>query len=108
MRNTTKKNYSVQDTSTTTGLKPLNTTLPLSPAELHTTTKLPPAGKEYLCFQIHGRSSYDAQCVKSRIMNNAIDSILSIDKFEIQCVVIKVMLQSPCIEYHMKTIDIYQ
>ena len=41
-------------------------------------------------------------------MNKAIDYILSIDKFEHQCVVIKGMLQSPRLEDHMKTIGIDQ
>ena len=108
MCNTTKKNYSVQDTSTTTLLTPLNATLPISPVELHATTKIRPAGKEYLCFHIHGRSSHAAQCVKSRIMNKAINSILSIDTFEQQCVVIKGMLLSPRLEYHMQNIGIDQ
>ena len=40
-----KKNYSVQATSTTTSLTPLNATLPIAPVELHTTKKLLPAGK---------------------------------------------------------------
>ena len=39
-------------------------------------------------------------------MNNIIDYILYIDKFEQQCVVVKGMLQSPRLEYHMKTIGI--
>ena len=42
------------------------------------------------------------------ILNKAIDSILSIDTFEKQCVVIKCMLQSSCIEDHMNTIGIDQ
>ena len=66
MYKTTKKNYSVQAKSTTTRLKPSNATLTIAPVELHTTKKLPPAGKEYLCFQINGRSFHAAQCVKSR------------------------------------------
>ena len=41
-------------------------------------------------------------------MNKAIDSILPIEKFEQQCVVIKSMLQSTRIEDHMKTIVIDQ
>ena len=41
-------------------------------------------------------------------MNKAIDSILSIETFEQQCVVIKGMLQSPHLEYHMKTIGMHQ
>ena len=41
-------------------------------------------------------------------MNKAIYYILSIDKFEQQCVVIKGMLQSQRLQYHMKTIGIEQ
>ena len=53
--------------------------------------------------------SYHAvQCVKSRILNKAIDSIFLIDPFEQQCVLIKGMLQSPPLEDHMKTIGIDQ
>ena len=89
-----KQNYSVQATSKTPHLTLLNITLPISPVELHTVTKLPPVGKEYLCFQINSESPHAAQCVKSRILNKAIDSILSIDTFEQQCVVIKCMLKS--------------
>ena len=42
MCNTTKKNYSVQDTSTTNHLTPLNTTLTIVPVDLHKTKQLPP------------------------------------------------------------------
>ena len=86
----------------------MNAKLPIAPVELHTTKKIPPYGKEYLYFQIHGRYSYAAQCVKSRIMNKAIEYILSIDTFEQQCVVINGMLQSLRLEDHMKTISIDQ
>ena len=89
-----KKNYSVQATYTPPFLTPLNTTLPIAPVELHKRTKLPPVGKEYLCFQKNSKSTHAAQCVKEPILNKAIDSILSIDTFEQQCVVIKCMLQS--------------
>ena len=41
-------------------------------------------------------------------MNKAIEYILSIDTFGQQCVMIKGMLQSPRLEYHMKTIGIDQ
>ena len=41
-------------------------------------------------------------------MTKVIDSILSIDKFEQLYVVLKVMLQFPCLKDHMKTIGIYQ
>ena len=92
-----KQNYNVQATSTTTCLTQLNDTLPIANVELHKTKQLSPAGKEYLCFRINSRSSHAAQCVKSQITNNVIDSIISIDAFEKKCVVIKCMLQSSCI-----------
>ena len=41
-------------------------------------------------------------------MNKAVDSFLSIDKFQQKYVVIKGMLQSPRIEDHIKTIGIDQ
>ena len=106
MCNTTKKN-SVQATSTPPSLTQLNTTLPVAPVELQRTKKLITSGKEYFCFQINSKSSHAAQCVKSRILNKAIDFILSIDTFEQHCVVIKGMLQSPRLEDHMKNIGIY-
>ena len=81
MCNTTKKN-SVQATSTPPNLTPLNTTIPIIPVELNKAKQLPPAGKEYLCFQINSISPHATQCVTSRILNKSIDSILSIDKFE--------------------------
>ena len=67
---------------------------------------MPPVGKEYLCFQVNSKSPHAAQCVKSRILNKAIDSILYIDTFEQQRVVIKFMLQSSRPEDHMNTIGI--
>ena len=89
-------------------MKPLNTTLHIAPVGLHKTKQLPPAGKEYFCFQINGKYPHAAQCVKSWILNNSIDSILSIDTFEQQYVVIKCMLRSSRLEYHMNTIGIEQ
>ena len=103
-----KQNISVQATSTPPSLTPLITTLPLLPVELPKTTHLPPLGKEYLCFQVDNKSPHASQCVKSRILNKSIDSILSIDKFEQQCVVIKCILQSSPLEDHMKIIGIDQ
>ena len=76
-----------------THLTPLNATLSITPVKLHTTTKLPPAGKEYLCFQISGESSQTSKCVKSRIINKVINYILSMVTFEQQCVVLIDMLQ---------------
>ena len=51
-----------------------------------------------------GKCEQTARCIKSRIMNKVIDSFLSIDTFEQQCVLLKVMLQSPRLEYHAQTI----
>ena len=45
-----KQNHSVQATSTPPRLTLLNTTVPIAPVQLHTRTKLPPVGEEYLCF----------------------------------------------------------
>ena len=84
------------------------TTLPILPIELPKTTHLPPLGKEYLCFQVDNKSPQAAQCVKSRVLKKVIDSILSINTFEQQCVVIKCLLQSSRLENHMKTIGIDQ
>ena len=74
-----KQNSSVQATSASPLLTPLITTLPLAPVELTKTTHLPPIGKEYLCFRVNNKSPHAAQCVKSRVLNKAIDSILYID-----------------------------
>ena len=41
-------------------------------------------------------------------MNKAIDSIFSIDTFEPDCVVIKGMLKSQSLDYHMNTSGIDQ
>ena len=78
------------------------------PVGLTKTTQLPPLGKEYLSFQVFNKSPHAAQCVKSRVINKVINSILSINTFEQQCVVIKLMLQSSRLEDHMDTIGIDQ
>ena len=103
-----KQNISVQATYTSPHLTPLITTLPLLPVELPKTTHLPSLGKEYLSFQVDNKYPHAAQCVKSRVLNKVIDSILSINTFEKQCLVIKYMLQSSRLEDHMKTIGIDQ
>ena len=54
------------------------------------------------------KNAQDSRCTKSRIMTKVIDYVLSIDKFEQQCVVIKGMLKSPRLKYHVKTIGIEQ
>ena len=103
-----KHNISVWATYTPPCLTPLITTLPLLPVELPKTTHLPPLGKSYFCFQVDNKSPHAAQCVKSRVLNKVIDSIISINSFEQQCFVIKCMLQSSRLEDHMKTIGIDQ
>ena len=101
------KNYSVQSTSTPAYLTPLYATLSIPSIKLHTTTESPPAGRKFF-FLINDKSSRAAKCVKSRIMNKVINYILSIDEFEEQCVVLKYMLQSPRLKYHMMNIGIDQ
>ena len=59
-----------------------------------------------MCFQKDGKTAQAARCIKSRIMTKVIDYVLSIDKFEQQCVVLKGMLQSPRLKDHVKTIGI--
>ena len=61
-----------------------------------------------MCFQIDGKSSQAARLVKSRIMTKVIDCVLSADTFEQQCIILKCVLQSPLLKYHMKTIGINQ
>ena len=63
-------------------MTPLITTLPILPVELPKTIHLPPIGKEYLCFQVDKKYPHADQCVKSRLLNKVIDSILSINTFE--------------------------
>ena len=55
-----------------------------------------------------GKYEQAARCIKSRIMTKVIDYVLSIDKFEQQCVVLKGMVQSPRLKYHVQTIGIDQ
>ena len=59
-----------------------------------------------MCFLKKGKSEQAARCIKSRIMTKVIDFVILIDKFEQQCVVLKDMLQSPRLKYHVKTIGI--
>ena len=61
-----------------------------------------------MCFQINGKYSQADKCVKYRIMTKVIDYVLSIDKFEQKYAVIKGILKSPRLKYHMKAIGIDQ
>ena len=55
-----------------------------------------------------GKSDQAARCIKARIMTKVIDSVLSIDTSEQQCVVLKGMLQSQRLKYLAQTIRIDQ
>ena len=61
-----------------------------------------------MSFQNNGKTAQADRCIKSRIMIKVIDSVISIDIFEQQCVVIKGMLQSPRLKYHVNNIFICQ
>ena len=73
----------------------------------NTPTILPPVGKEYMVFLKQGKCNQAARCIKSRIITKVIEYVLSIDTFEQQCVVLKGMLQSPRLKYHVQTIVIH-
>ena len=61
-----------------------------------------------MCFQNYGKTSQVYKCIKSRMMTNVVDSITLIDAFEQKCVVIKGVLESPRLKYHVNTIGINQ
>ena len=61
-----------------------------------------------MCFQNDVKISQAAKCIKSRIMTKVLDYVISIDTFEQKCVVLKGMLQSPQLKYHVNTIGIDQ
>ena len=61
-----------------------------------------------MCFRNDGKTAHAPRRIKSRIMTKVIDYVLSIDTFEQQCVVLKCMLQSPRLKYHVHTICIVQ
>ena len=54
-----------------------------------------------------GKSDQAVRCIKSRIMTKEIDYVISIDKFEQQCVVLKGMFQSQILRYQVQTIGIH-
>ena len=54
-----------------------------------------------------GKYDQAARCIKSRIMTKVIDYVPSIDTFEQKYVVLKGMLQSPRLKYHVHTIGIH-
>ena len=68
----------------------------------------PSIWKYYFCFQIDGKSAHASQCAKSGAFNKFIDSILDIEPFEQQCVVLKVLFQSKQQKQHIITDRVYQ
>ena len=103
-----KNNYIIPTTSTPSRHTQLVATTYASVLNLHTHTILPLAGKEYMCFQNDVKTDQATRCIKPRIITKVIDSILSVDTFEQQCVMIKGMLQSLQLKDHAQTIGIYQ
>ena len=73
-----------------------------------TSLKLSPSGKYCLCFQSDGESDHADQCDKSRALNKFVDSIIKIESFNQQCVIITGLLHSALLKHHMVTIRIYQ
>ena len=66
-----------------------------------TSLKLPSSGKEYNCFQSDGKSAYESQCSKSRVLTISTYFILKIESFEKQCVTFKGSLQSDWLKQHI-------
>ena len=54
-----------------------------------------------------GKYDQAFRCIKSRIMNKVIDYVISFGTFEQQYVVLKGMLQSLRLKYHVQTIGIH-
>ena len=54
-----------------------------------------------------GKSDQAARCIKSRVINKVIYSVLSIGTFEQKCVMLKGVFQSLRLKYHMQTIGIH-
>ena len=53
-----------------------------------------------------GKNDQAVRCIKSRIMTKEVYKFISIDTFEQQFVVLKGMLQSPQLKYHVHTVGI--
>ena len=58
-------------------------------------------------FLKEGKYDQATRCIKPSTRTKVIDSVLAIDTFEQQCVVLKVILQSPRLKYHVHTIGIH-
>ena len=73
---------------------------------LYKTTILSPVGKQCRCFQNYGKTDQAIRSIKSGIINIVIDYVLFIDQFEQKCALLKGMLQSLILKYHVKTIGV--
>ena len=69
-----EKYYSIPTTSTKNQHAQRISSTSVSLLNLHTTTKLPPVGKYYMCFHNNGKTAQAAKCNKSSIMTRLIDS----------------------------------
>ena len=103
-----EKKYSITNTSTPKHHIQFIGAISVCLFSLNTTAKLPPAGKEYMCFHIDGKSAQASTFVKSKIITKVIDCVLSVNISVQQCVMLKCMLQSPRLKYHINTIGIDQ
>ena len=103
-----EKKYIIQTTSTPNHHAQRIGDIAVIFLNLSTTSKLPPLGKEYICFQNGGKYDQTTKCFKYWIMTKLIDCVISIYAFEHQCVVLKGMLQPPRLKYHMETVGIDQ
>ena len=61
-----------------------------------------------MCFKVDGESVQVAKCVKYWIMTKVTDCVIYVDTFEQQYDVLKVVLQSLRLKYHINTIGIDQ
>ena len=103
-----ENDYSIPTTSTPNHHAKRIDAMSVPQFNLNTNEKLTPVGKEYMCFQIDGKSSQSEKCVQSRIITQVIDCALSIDTYEKQYDVLKVMSPSPRLKYTMNNIGIDQ
>ena len=61
-----------------------------------------------MCVQKDCKTAQAARCIKLRVITKVIDYVFYIDTFEPKCAVIKGMLQSLGLKYHVQTIGFYQ
>ena len=103
-----KQSYSISTTLTPKHHMQHISAVSVRSFNVHTTEKLPPGPKEYMCFHLDGEYIQTAGYVKLRVRTKVIVCELSINTFEQKCVLPKVMLQSPHLKHHIKNIGIDQ